>query len=584
LTRHTWRASVTASGAAALAQAEGIQSADLIRPEDKFSNAAKPGAAPHSDQLRAQNRVAYSVLFHKDVTAEEVRAFAGRANIRLENFDADAFSTVRAVIVSLPPSRLPLLSTEDIVAWIEPSPTAPRPHNVAHSQKLSNVDIVQAAPYNLDGSGITVGIWESGSTISPSHLDLAPRVIVQPGQNSKPDDHAMHVAGTIGASGAHVKEGRGMAPKATIHSWNARRDAGEMAKAAASGQILVSNHSYGLKIGWPQEKGRRFVSQDRFGEYTNNTHDFDNIVFLHKLIVVKSAGNDRNDEPPARAARQPPRDCTQGGLGVDADCIGPLGVAKNVITVGAMDGTKKIGTFSSFGPTDDGRIKPDVMAQGVNVISLGAASDTAKSKKSGTSMAAPVVTGIAALVLQDAKARNIAMTPAAMKALLVQTAHDVQGIKRATPGPDYATGWGIVDAKAAIDLLRQSGLAQATLSATGSANAWTRTFAVAAGLSELHITLAWDDPPATSHAEKTLIHDLDLRLIAPDGTEFSPWILDPAKPAQAAVRNGGNDDVNNVEQVSVLNPMAGLWTARVSPAAGNLPMGPQAFAIAGMLP
>jgi hypothetical protein len=114
-------------------------------------------------------------------------------------------------------------------------------------------------------------------------------------------------------------------------------------------------------------------------------------------------------------------------------------------------------------------------------------------------------------------------------------------------------------------------------------NAWTQTFYVPAGEAEIHVTLAWDDP-AGNPGGQILINDLDLRLIAPDITVFSPWTLNPANPGQAAVRNGGNDTVNNVEQVSVLNPMAGIWTVRVTADAGNLLDPPQDFAVAGLLP
>lgn len=95
---------------------------------------------------------------------------------------------------------------------------------------------------------------------------------------------------------------------------------------------------------------------------------------------MKSAGNDRNDQWDGASTDpsipMPPRDCRQGGLGIDADCIGQRGVAKNVITVGAMTPTGGISTFTSYGPTDDGRIKPDLMANGTQVDSTGAAGDT----------------------------------------------------------------------------------------------------------------------------------------------------------------------------------------------------------------
>ena len=617
LNKRTWHASVTAAGAEIIGRVQGVRWADLIKPEDKLAKAVQKDAKPLGYHLRPGNRIAYSVLFHKDVTADEVLALSRRIDVKLEDFDAKAFPVVRVVTVNLPRGGLSELAKADIVAWIEPAPAPDEDYNLLNAQPLSNVDNAQGAPYNLDGTGVTVGLWESGDTVQAALLDLTPRLIVQSGQTAGSDDHAAHVAGTIGASGANVVNAEGMAPNVTIASWDSNNDTAEMISAVTSAgnpgdptPIQISSHSYGPGIGW-NGAGSIFTNdQNLFGQYDNRAQAFDNVVFQNGLIVAKAAGNDRDDGwngvtpiPGVPPNPVPPRDCTQGGLGVDADCISSPGTAKNIITVGAMGGG--IAGFSNFGPTDDGRIKPDLVAQGVNMLSLacncfddrnGDGIDdvpntlTSSRTMSGTSMSTPVVSGVAALVLQEANTRNITMTPAAMKALLVQTAQDVQGVGQARPGPDYATGWGIVDAEAAINLLRQLGLTEGTLNGTGAANAWSRTFYVPAGEAEIKLTLAWDDPagnPAALQNQPKLVNDLDLRLIAPNGTQFTPWTLNPANPGQAAVRNGGNDAVNNVEQVSVLNPLAGIWTVQVSADVGNLPL-PQApqgqdFAVAGLL-
>lgn len=591
----TWYASVTTSGVGALVQDDGVRWSELIKPEDKLSHLVR--GTPLSHQMREQDRVAYSVVFHKDVSAEEILAWAQQADVRLEDFDAAVYPVLRFVVVNVPEDAVTELAAADIVAWIEPSPLPKKDHNLRRAQPLSRVDVVQAAPYNLDGDGITVGLWDGG-IVADEHPDLKPRVIVQPGQGTTVGAHAMHVAGIIGGSGVNVKRAKGMAPKVTIHSWDSDNDAKEMAKAAMSGQIQISSHSYGKRIGW--DAGKFNDNQEYFGLYTAQSQAFDNIVFLHKLIVVKSAGNDRDDWPPEPSSRQPFADCFQGNLGYPSTCIGPVGAAKNIITVGAVDGTDRIldgispmriAPFSSFGPTTDGRIKPDLMAQGVNMASLSPKFDE-YAVMGGTSMAAPVVSGIAALVLQDAKARNVHMSPAGMKALLVQTARDVTGNmiahrRRTHPGPDYATGWGIVDAKGAIDLLRQSGVVHGIARRDAP---WKKTFSVPANMAELRVTLAWDDPPpgASMDREKALVNDLDLYLIAPDQqTKHGPWILDPRKPTHAAELEVGKDltrkdDVNNVEQVYVKKPATGTWTVVVS-AAGLLPGLDQQFAVAGPL-
>jgi subtilisin family serine protease len=601
----SWHASVTTHGAEELPRAKEIRWADLMQARDKLAKVVQKGELfPYN--LRPDNRVAYSVLFHKDVTADEVLALAKRLNARLEGFDPKAFPVVRTVTFDVPRGVLEELAEADIVAWIEPSEPPFEKHNLLNAQPLSRVNLVQAAPFNLSGTGVTVGVWEVDATVDGAHLDLTPRVVIETGQTNTLSDHAAHVAGTIAGSGANVANAEGMAPAVGLTSWDATNDAVEMTNAATSsggsGQptaIQISNHSYGLIIGW-NNAGTNFTNnQGLFGQYTNLSQAVDNVVFQTGLMVFKSAGNDRDDVPATPVTGQP-GDCLQGGLGVAADCIESRGVAKNVFTIGAMNGMGAIAAFSSFGPTDDGRIKPDLMAQGVGMLSLACTtcftdgngdgiddvpnSNIASTTMGGTSMATPVVAGVAALILQDARNRRTAMNPAAMKALLIQTARDVQGIGQANVGPDYATGWGIVDAEAAIKLLRQGGLIHGTLSATGNANTWTRTFYVPSNQAELHLTLAWDDPPGnptTPQNQPKLVNDLDLRLIAPDGTQFTPWTLDPANPAQAAVRNGGNDAVNNVEQVSVVNPMAGVWTAEVSANANNLLQPPQAFAVAG---
>jgi hypothetical protein len=621
INRRTWRASVSMNGAVMIGRIKGVRWANVIAAEHKLAKGAQPGDEPLSHQLRPSGRVAYSVLFHKDVDADDVLALSRRIDVALENFDAKAFAVVRSVTVTVPPGGLEVLANADIVAWIEPARPPYADDNLLNAQPLSNVDTVQAAPFNLDGTGVTVGVWEADDTIYDAHLDLTPRVDVEAGQTASNDDHAAHVAGSIGASGVNVPNAEGMAPNVNITSWDTNNDINEITNAAtstgAAGQptpIQISNHSYSLDgMGWNGAGTNFNNNQNLFGLYTVDSQAYDSIAHQTGLIVVKAAGNERGaawdnataipgvvTPPVPPNPPPPPGDCLQGGLGVEADCIGPFGSAKNVITVGAMTGAAGIANFSSYGPTDDGRIKPDVMAHGWWLTSLACNcfddrdgdgiddvpnSNIASRQMPGTSMSSAVVSGITALVLQDANDHDLPMTPAGMKALLIQTAQDVQGVGQSTVGPDYATGWGIADAESAIRLLRRGGLTQGTLYGPEYA-VTTRPFSVAAGTTEVRVTLAWDDPPGTP-GHQILKNDLDLRLISPNGTEFSPWILDPANPGNAAVINGGNDDVNNVEQVLVRNTMPGfmpgIWTARVSAEAGDFLEPPQEFALAGPL-
>jgi uncharacterized repeat protein (TIGR01451 family) len=594
----SYTVSISPEGADRLAELPGVVSATVFPPDSKIAPEARSAGAFEWERRQAGRR-AYSVLFFEGTPAEEVVALREELNAELEAFDARSFPIVRTAIVVIDPEDLPRLAAEPSVQKIEPAPPPDEDQNLLNAQPLSNVDDVQTPPYNLNGTGITVGVWEFGNTVYAAHLDLTPRVIVQAGQTATNDDHAAHVAGTIGASGVNVANAEGMAPNATIASWDSANDAAEMTNAATSpggaGQptpIQISNHSYGTIVGW-NGAGTTFTNnQNLFGQYNIQAQGYDNIVAQTGLIVVKSAGNDRNNAPAVPVPGQP-ADCFQGGLAVAADCIDPRGTAKNIITVGAMTGPAGITGFSSYGPTDDGRIKPDLMAHGFNLLSLACNcfddrdgdglddvpnSTTSNRTLSGTSMSTPVVSGVAALVLQEAGRLGIGITPAAVKALLVQTAQDVQGIGQSNPGPDFATGYGIADVQAAVDLLRLPGgpgLVQDTIATAGAAGAFTRAFVVPAGQPELRMTLAWTDPAGTP-----LQNDLDLRLIAPNSTAVTPWRLNPAAPGTAAVRNGGDDAVNNVEQVSVLSPAAGIWQAQVTAKATSASF-PQAFALAG---
>lgn len=587
----------TEDSASRLGEVPGLVGADILPATAKIAaDVRRP--EPLEWEKRDGGRRAYSVLLFDGVSAKEVEALRELADgLVFESYDPRTIGIVRVLTIVMDPSDVTRIAEEPIIARIEPAAPPDEDQNLLNTQPLSNVNNVQVAPYNLSGAGITVGIWEANDVIRATHNDLTPRVLLQ--ETDSMDNHAAHVAGTVGASGVNAPNAEGMAPAVTIGSWNANNDANEMTTAATSPggagdppRIVASNHSYGIGRGWSSD-GSTFATQVNFGQYTNISVGFDNVVAGTDLVVVKAAGNERNDAWDGVSTDVsipnpiPPRDCTQNGLGVDADCLGDRAVAKNIITVGAMNGVGAIANFSSFGPTDDGRIKPDLMANGTNVFSLGAASDSATFTTQGTSMSTPAVTGMVALLLEEAGNQGLPLSAAAVKAVLIQTAQDVT-VGQATVGPDFATGWGIADIQAAVDLLRQPGgpgVAQETLSAAGVAGTYSQAFLVPAGLPELHMTLVWTDPagnPLAPQNQAKLVNDLDLRLISPTGTVVQPWTLNPGAPGNAAVRNGGDDAVNNVEQVSVLSPAAGVWQIQVSAKAASF-AGPQNFAVAGLL-
>jgi hypothetical protein len=186
-------------------------------------------------------------------------------------------------------------------------------------------------------------------------------------------------------------------------------------------------------------------------------------------------------------------------------------------------------------------------------------------------MASPTATGVVALMLEDWSAQypeSPLPRNSMLKALLAQSAFDLGNV-----GPDYTYGYGSIRADAAIDLLRSGALAEDSLS-QGFVHVYSVT--IAPGSGPLVVTTAWDDVPGTANIIPSLINDLDLRVFAPGGERHYPWTLDPANPSAAAVRTA-EDHLNNIEQVRVDAPAAGVWTIEVR--ATSVPQGPQAYSI-----
>ena len=336
--------------------------------------------------------------------------------------------------------------------------------------------------------------------------------------------------------------------------------------------LLVSNHSYGIAAGWlyigdvPPNTwwwiggdAPGDVEDPNFGYYDSESQLWDQIAFDAPFyLIVKAAGNDRTDTGPAPGeeytvinqngdplftstlARD--ADCAPAGF----DCLPTHSVAKNVLTVGAVDdvtggysplaGPSQVlmAPFSSWGPTDDGRIKPDVVGNGVFLISAWP-DFPYYAAAAGTSMAAPNVTG-SILLLQE-HYENIHgagnfMRSATLKALAIHTADEAGD----ADGPDYAFGWGMLNTKNAAKVITEDGgdhlIIEGSLASGGVDSVQIN---VTQADSFITATLVWMDrpgpvvTPALDPQDLILVNDLDLRVkIGPEhlhalGTEpFNP--------------------------------------------------------------
>lgn len=439
----------------------------------------------------------------------------------------------------------------------------------------------QSTGFDLSGDGYEIGIWEAGGVVLASHVEFGGRVVNQ--ESDGVSDHATHVAGTMVAAGVRT-DSRGMADKARLLSYNSQDDNAEMASEAADG-MLLSNHSYGLVAGWDggvwTGEEEDLQEDRRFGRYNSNAATWDGIAFGNPYyLIVKSAGNDRGDSGSGR----PPDG--------DYDCISGAGTAKNILTVGAVfavtnytsPNSVNMSSFSGWGPVDDGRIKPDIVANGVGLVSSVAGAsgvNNAYAAQSGTSMSAPNATGSLLLVQElHQKLYGEFMLSATLKGLAIHSAKEAG----AANGPDYSFGWGLLDVRAMSEAIaRQDGetvrIEENTLAENDS-----YVFEIESdGSAPLVATICWTDPAGNpgpyvvDDPGLKLVNDLDLRIFGPDGAEYEPWILNPGSPASNATR--GDNFRDNVEKVEVLFPAAGVYTVQVTHKGSALRNGMQNYSI-----
>jgi len=468
--------------------------------------------------------------------------------------------------------------------------------NAAATIGTSNLWTGGSTGLNLTGNNPALknklALWDGGG-VNASHVELVGRITAGDTQGSE-DGHATHVAGTMIASGVSAFA-RGMAFGIPgILSYTFGSHLSEMASAAPN--LLVSNHSYGTISGWRYNDGQsrwEFYgnwgeNEDyKFGFYSQETQFWDSLSYITpNYLIVKSAGNNRNEAGPAvgtnywrynssgsmtNAGPRPDGISSQNGY----DLLPTYSNSKNILTVGNVlpipNGYTKpadvlLASSSSVGPTDDGRIKPDIVANGTSLTSTYTGANNAYATLSGTSMSSPTISG-SSILLQELYMRKTEGTPAwssTIKGLIIHTADEATG----TPGPDYMYGWGLANmtrAALAIERSTESVIEQRTLNNGGKYS----LNVVATGKSPLKVSICWTDPPAPVTAgnalndrTKKLIHDLDIR-VKRGSREYLPWKLDGLNPALPATR--GDNDVDNVEVIEIDSTVIGeTYTIEVS--------------------
>ena len=411
----------------------------------------------------------------------------------------------------------------------------------------NEIQEVQPYAYNLKGDDINVGVWDDGAI--GQHFDLPNNrnfVVDKERSDIQSLNHPTEVAGCIGGGGVNFAALKGIAPKCNMFYWDVLSDiVKEIKDGKTNYNVYISNHSYNFAATTCSESGT----------YIPEASDLDKLIYENpSMLPVVAVGNTAS---------------TNCAIATDTFSSVDIGFqgCKNIITVGWLFSNGKIVENSGRGPISDGRLKPELVAKGFAVQTT--IPNNNFQPVYGSSYAAPQVAGLAALMYQRYKQQFGSLPNASLiKAILCNTATDL-----GKTGPDYIYGFGIPYSKKAIKSIENNLYFEDNISQNSFK---THSISVPANISKLSITLCWTDKEGNPIASKSLVNDLDLKLVKPDGDTILPWKLNPAIPKNNALR--GIDNINNIEQVTLDNIAAGNYTIVVK--GTSIPFGSQNYSLA----
>ncbi len=422
---------------------------------------------------------------------------------------------------------------------------------------------------SVTGAGMTAGIWDGGK-VRDTHQEFAGGKIILSDGASTLSAHSTHVAGTIIATGASsIRKGIAYGAQAKSYDWTA--DYAEFLAFGNEG-YLASNHSYGYQAGT--------LTDAKFGAYDTSSIQIDNASNTSPYYqIVVAAGNDRDDFTIAQVGNK-------GGY----DLLTGFAASKNSLVVAAVEevlnyadeNSVLMSSFSNFGPTDDGRIKPDISAKGVGVSSSVSSANTAYDTFQGTSMAAPAITGMVLMLQKHYNNLNTGtfMRASTVRGLICHSAREA-GIY---PGPDYEFGWGLANAELASNIITNRNVSTVLEENTlTNGQVFTKMVSISSAQT-LTATVCWTDPNGQvntagdlDNRTPRLKNNLDLKILK-DGDVYYPWKLDVENPTAGAT-NIADNEVDNVEKVEIPNAQPGVYTIQVTHKGATLVGSSQVFSL-----
>jgi len=516
----------------------GVRSIVPVPGEFKLSQELKSGVYPAYAQ-QGSNLIV-TLQFHDQVDASFVVQDLANQQISV----LQQYKGSNNIDLVIPDNCLEALSNLPYVKWVELI-VAPDVKDDTRGRSLhrsNGLDTQTTAGRNYTGEGIGVLCRDDG--IVGPHIDFQGR-IDNSGASGTGQTHGDGVSGIMAGAGNLNPDMRGMAAGSSLYVSNYAANFldGTTTSLINGGQVQITNSSYsnGCNAGYTT------ITQTVDSQSNNNA----------ALLHVFSAGNSNNN------------DCGYGAGNQWGNITGGHKQGKNVIATANVFFDGSLVNSSSRGPAHDGRIKPDIAANGQNQNS------TSENNQylvfGGTSGASPGIAGISAQLYEAyGDANSGALPPSSLiKATLLNTATEAGNI-----GPDFRFGWGIVNGLRAAKLIEDDRFLSDNLS-QGNTN--THTISVPAGTAQVRFMLYWNDPAAAAGAGTALINDLDLVVTDPGSTNHSPWILDstPNSTALNTPATTGPDHLNNMEQVLLNNPVAGNYDLNIT--GFSVPMGPQEY-------
>ncbi|CAN5826670.1 hypothetical protein BH11BAC4_BH11BAC4_15400 [soil metagenome] len=479
----------------------------------------------------------FAVSFYPSVSKKDAEAAFRKIGVTIV---ASKFNFSNTILIQPDISKLNAIAALPFVSFIREQSIKDKiiNYNDIATHGISSLQSISGR--NLSGRNVVVGVGDNADI--STHIDFSGKII---SRHPFPwDYHGTHTSGTTAGAGFLNPKNQGMAPKSHIVSqWFSDVIVNTPTYITDYNMIATNNSYYSSAVGCIGNRAYDVMSNYIDAQMKN----------YDEVLHVIAAGNDGS--------------FTCGGYPSSYGTVkSGWQCAKNVITVGAMDQANYlIADFSSRGPAQDGRIKPEIVTNGYATRSTYPFDDY--QLNFGTSMAAPVITGVTALLQEDYRKTHAGANAKAalLKVLMCNTAEDL-----GNDGPDYTYGFGMLNARKAVEAMEANHYFSNS-SVTSQNDPYT--VVVPAGARRLKVMLVWADQAAAINAGVTLVNDLDLTVTEPSSLSHLPLILNPANVTNVATEAA--DHLNNIEQVVINNPSAGTYAINVKGFA--VPQGPQTY-------